>query len=207
MNFFYASMLTNLKGCLKRFLPFNFFLELKFETGDFDSGFKAEANSKAGPESARPRGGLSVSAEAKDGSGSNHHNIDPNQGAYDVKVILLGDSAVGKSKLVERYMMDDYNPTQLSTFALNTFRKVVEVDGKPIIVEFWDTAGQERFQKVHPAYYDGASACILVFDVTRKQTYQHLSNWYDELRESGIGKIPCICVANKIDLNYNVIPQ
>ena len=54
---------------------------------------------------------------------------------------------------------------------------------------------------MHPAYYDGASACILVFDVTRKPTYQHLQTWFDELRESA-GKIPCICVANKIDMNY-----
>jgi Rab-like protein 2 len=125
------------------------------------------------------------------------------KGEHDVKIILLGDSAVGKSKLIERFLMDDYNPTQLSTFALNTFRKAAVVDGKQIVVEFWDTAGQERFQKVHPAYYDGASACVLVFDVTRKPTYQHLATWFDELRE-GAGRIPCICVANKIDVNYEV---
>jgi GTPase SAR1 family protein len=56
------------------------------------------------------------------------------QRGYDVKVILLGDSAVGKSKLVERFMIDDYNPTQLSTFALNTFRKNATVDGKSVDV-------------------------------------------------------------------------
>lgn len=100
-------------------------------------------------------------------------------------------------------MMDDYNPTQLSTFALNTFRRNAVVDGKDVTVEFWDTAGQERFQTVHPAYYDDASACVLVFDVTRKATYQHLSTWFEELR-SACGRIPCICVANKIDMNYKV---
>mmetsp|Transcript_65316 Transcript_65316/g.131357 ORF Transcript_65316/g.131357 Transcript_65316/m.131357 type:complete len:259 (-) Transcript_65316:348-1124(-) len=125
------------------------------------------------------------------------------RGEADVKIILLGDSAVGKSKLVERYMMDDYNPTQLSTFALNTFRKTCTVGGRKKVVEFWDTAGQERFQKVHPAYYDGADACILVFDVMRKATYQHLPVWFDELR-GGAGRIPTICVANKIDMNIKV---
>uniref|UniRef100_A0A6U3UXW4 Uncharacterized protein n=1 Tax=Octactis speculum TaxID=3111310 RepID=A0A6U3UXW4_9STRA len=124
-------------------------------------------------------------------------------GDYDVKVILLGDSATGKSKLMERFMMNDYNPIQQSTFALNTFRKTVTVDSKSVEVEFWDTAGQERFQKVHPAYYTDASACILVFDVTRKATYQHLSTWYDELR-AACGNVPCILVANKIDINYEV---
>mmetsp|Transcript_30456 Transcript_30456/g.35933 ORF Transcript_30456/g.35933 Transcript_30456/m.35933 type:complete len:249 (+) Transcript_30456:19-765(+) len=164
---------------------------------NFDRGEKGDdENFKSGPSD--ELGGPTKNAESKDGP-----PVDPN-GNYDVKVILLGDSAVGKSKLIERFMMDDYNPTQLSTFALNTFRKVVNVDNKPVVVEFWDTAGQERFQKVHPAYYDGASACILVFDVTRKATYQHLNTWFDELRESGIGKIPCVCVANKIDVNYKV---
>jgi len=130
----------------------------------------------------------------------------PGAPEYDVKVILLGDSAVGKSKLIERHLMDNYNPTQLSTFALNTFRWTCQVDGKPVVVEFWDTAGQERFQKVHPAYYDGAEACILVFDVTRKATYQHLQTWYDELRDSAGADIPVICVANKIDMNYKAPP-
>ena len=89
----------------------------------------------------------------------------------DVKVILLGDSAVGKSKLVERFLMDDYNPRQLSTYALTLFRKNCEIEGidKAVKVDFWDTAGQERFNKMHPSYYYKAHVCILVFDVTRKQ--------------------------------------
>jgi len=103
----------------------------------------------------------------------------------DVKVILLGDSAVGKSKLVERFLMDDYNPRQLSTYALTLFRKNVTLDthAEPIKVDFWDTAGQERFNQMHPSYYYQAHVCILVFDVTRKQTYVQLKEWYRELRE------------------------
>lgn len=145
----------------------------------------------------------------------------------DVKVILLGDSAVGKTKMVERYMDDDFNPRQLSTYALTMFRRNVTIDVKgpggggedkgegkdddggggggkrTVAVDIWDTAGQERFNKMHPAYYHRAHACILVFDVTRKNTYQHLSDWYEELRES-CETIPCILVANKIDVDYNV---
>ena len=125
----------------------------------------------------------------------------------DVKVILLGDSAVGKSKLVERFLMDEYNPRQLSTYALTLFRKTVKiVDGdrdKNTIVDFWDTAGQESFNRMHPSYYYRAHCCILVFDVTRKITYQHLSDWYKELREY-CPDIPCLLIANKIDVDYNV---
>ncbi|GMH65300.1 hypothetical protein TrLO_g12540 [Triparma laevis f. longispina] len=121
-----------------------------------------------------------------------------------VKVILLGDSAVGKSKLIERYLMDDYNPRQDSTYALTLFRKTTTLeDGESITCDFWDTAGQERFNSLHPSYYFGAHICVLVFDVTRKQTYKQLTEWYRELREY-CENIPCILVANKIDVDYNV---
>eukprot|EP01032_Pedospumella_encystans_P018521 gene18521-21083_t len=122
----------------------------------------------------------------------------------DLKIILLGDSAVGKSKLIERYLMNDYNPRQLSTYALTLFRKEEkEENGPPTIIDFWDTAGQEAFNRMHPSYYYRSHCCILVFDVTRKITYQHLSDWYKELREH-CENIPCVLVANKIDVDYNV---
>jgi Rab-like protein 2 len=119
----------------------------------------------------------------------------------DVKVILLGDSAVGKSKLVERYLMNAYRPQQLSTFALTLFRHVVTVPGKgDVLVDFWDTAGQERFNSMHPSYYHLAHACLLCFDVTRKPTYKHLEDWYTELTMHRPG-LPVIVCANKIDLD------
>merc|ERR1711903_379571 len=74
------------------------------------------------------------------------------------------------TKLVERFLMDEYNPQQLSTYALTMFRKNLDIDGKNVKVDIWDTAGQERFNKMHPAYYHKAHACILCFDVTRKAT-------------------------------------
>eukprot|EP00941_MAST-03F_sp_MAST-3F-sp1_P001003 g1003.t1 len=122
----------------------------------------------------------------------------------DLKIILLGDSAVGKSKLVERFLMDDYQPRQLSTYALTLFRHEAETSkGEKVKVDFWDTAGQERFQSMHPSYYFRANCCILVFDVTRKATYGNLKKWLTELREY-CENIPVICVANKIDVNYKV---
>eukprot|EP00741_Cyanophora_paradoxa_P015426 tig00020875_g14889.t1 len=120
-----------------------------------------------------------------------------------VKVILLGDSAVGKSKLVERFLMDGYKPQQLSTYALTLYRYVDDVDGKQVPVDFWDTAGQERFNSMHPSYYYRANACIMVFDVTRKVTYKNLETWYKELQDFCKG-IPTLVVANKIDLDTKV---
>ncbi|KAI2598433.1 RAB, member of RAS oncogene family like 2B [Homo sapiens] len=124
------------------------------------------------------------------------------QGKYDaddnVKIICLGDSAVGKSKLMERFLMDGFQPQQLSTYALTLYKHTATVDGRTILVDFWDTAGQERFQSMHASYYHKAHACIMVFDVQRKVTYRNLSTWYTELREFR-PEIPCIVVANKID--------
>ncbi|KAL7463003.1 hypothetical protein ACHAXS_003376 [Conticribra weissflogii] len=131
---------------------------------------------------------------------------DGDLGEPDVKVIILGDSAVGKSKLVERYLIDDYNPRRLSTHALTLYRKKVAIGNKDdcsVEVDFWDTAGQERFNSMHPSYYYQAHVCIMVFDVTRKQTYVNLKHWYKELR-SYCPNIPCILVANKVDVDYMV---
>jgi Rab-like protein 2 len=128
-----------------------------------------------------------------------------------IKVILLGDSAVGKSKLVERFLMGGFQPQQLSTYALTLFRHEAVVPGigdqegqqVPVDVDFWDTAGQERFNSMHPSYYHNAHCCIMVFDVGRKSTYKSLGNWYKELRNF-CPKIPVIVCANKVDLNYEV---
>uniref|UniRef100_A0A2K6CSG9 RAB, member of RAS oncogene family like 2B n=1 Tax=Macaca nemestrina TaxID=9545 RepID=A0A2K6CSG9_MACNE len=87
------------------------------------------------------------------------------QGKYDaddnVKIICLGDSAVGKSKLMERFLMDGFQPQQLSTYALTLYKHTTTVDDKTILVDFWDTAGQERFQSMHASYYHKAHACIM----------------------------------------------
>ncbi|XP_035875719.1 rab-like protein 2B isoform X3 [Phyllostomus discolor] len=115
-----------------------------------------------------------------------------------VKIICLGDSAVGKSKLMERFLLDGFRPQQLSTYALTLYKHTATVDGRTVLVDFWDTAGQERFQSMHASYYHKAHACIMVFDVQRKVTYRNLGTWYAELREFR-PEIPCVLVANKID--------
>ncbi|GCB77405.1 hypothetical protein scyTo_0016679 [Scyliorhinus torazame] len=131
---------------------------------------------------------------------------DLNQDKYDgdehIKIICLGDSAVGKSNLL--YLNSCYSrPQQLSTYALTLYKYTTTVNEKTVLVDFWDTAGQERFQSMHPSYYHKAHACIMVFDVQRKITYKNLNNWYKELRESR-PEIPCVVVANKIDADLKI---
>eukprot|EP00997_Jenningsia_sp_PLL12_P006939 NODE_3526_length_763_cov_174.756303_g2952_i0.p1 GENE.NODE_3526_length_763_cov_174.756303_g2952_i0~~NODE_3526_length_763_cov_174.756303_g2952_i0.p1 ORF type:complete len:198 (+),score=42.92 NODE_3526_length_763_cov_174.756303_g2952_i0:49-642(+) len=121
-----------------------------------------------------------------------------------VKIILLGDTAVGKSKLVERFMMQNYQPQQLSTYALTMFRYEATRDNQKVDIDFWDTAGQERFMSMHPSYYHEAHCCILVFDITRKATYKNLEKWFAELHNIRVG-CPCIVAANKIDVDLEVV--
>mmetsp|Transcript_20525 Transcript_20525/g.39005 ORF Transcript_20525/g.39005 Transcript_20525/m.39005 type:complete len:250 (+) Transcript_20525:353-1102(+) len=142
--------------------------------------------------------------DGENGSASDDTELSLVTSANAIKLILLGDSAVGKTKLVERFLMDGYKPHQLSTFALTLFRyNFKQADGDTIPVDIWDTAGQERFQNLHPSYFYRAHACIMVFDVTRKITYKNLEHWYNELQEYCKG-IPCFVVANKIDVDYKV---
>ena len=121
----------------------------------------------------------------------------------DLKLILLGDSAVGKSKLVERFLCNNYIERQLSTYALTMYRHNKMLEGQELKIDIWDTAGQECFNSLHPSYYYGAHACILVFDVTRKITYTNLRTWYAEMRRN-CPHIPCILIANKIDVDLSV---
>ncbi|CAF4601566.1 unnamed protein product, partial [Rotaria sp. Silwood2] len=78
-----------------------------------------------------------------------------------LKIIVLGDSAVGKSKLLERFLVNSYVGARYSTFAVNIFKHTAKIDGKPMEVEFWDTAGQEKFDNIHQSYFHQAHACIM----------------------------------------------
>jgi Rab-like protein 2 len=100
---------------------------------------------------------------------------------------------------MQRFLLDDYKPQQLSTFALTLFQYNFKGTTPPTLVDFWDTAGQERFNSSHPTYYYQAHACLLCFDLTRKITYKNLEQWYAELTQYR-PSIPVIIVANKVDL-------
>jgi len=133
-------------------------------------------------------------AMAATGANTSHDQQDA-----DLKIIMLGDSAVGKSKILERFLLEDYTPRTASTYALTLFRhNYMDDQNANHAIDFWDTAGQEQFNKLHASYYFQANACILVFDVTRKITYKNLETWYKELRHY-CPDIPVICVANKVD--------
>ncbi|XP_030372193.1 ras-related protein Rab-44 isoform X1 [Scaptodrosophila lebanonensis] len=121
---------------------------------------------------------------------------------YDVmgKVIMLGDSGVGKTSLLIRFRDGRYVPSYfLSTVGIDFRNKVVVVDGTRVKLQIWDTAGQERFRSVTHAYYRDAHALLLLYDVTNKTTYDNIRAWLGEIREYAQEDVVIVLIGNKAD--------
>ena len=116
------------------------------------------------------------------------------------KILLLGDSSVGKTCFFMRYIENTFQEIHMSTIGLESKIKTVELDdGRTVKIQLWDTAGQERFHTITKNYYKTAHAIILIFDVTEKATYQNVKNWVEQIREEVSSKVVTVLVGNKID--------
>ncbi len=118
------------------------------------------------------------------------------------KTIVVGDAAVGKTSLTIRFSEDKFDPDYKMTIGVSFATKTVDANGKSVKLSIWDTAGQERFSFLLPTYYKGAGGALLVFDVTRRATFERLPQWVDHLVKNcgEIPPFPVILVANKTDL-------
>lgn len=123
------------------------------------------------------------------------------QKAYDYlfKLLLIGDSGVGKTCLLFRFSEDSFNPTFISTIGIDFKIQTVEIDGKRIKLQVWDTAGQERFRTITTAYYRGAMGILLVYDVTAKKTFENITSWLRNIEEHAAEGVEQLLVANKCD--------
>nr|MDO8086491.1 GTP-binding protein [Candidatus Sigynarchaeum springense] len=115
------------------------------------------------------------------------------------KCIVLGDGGCGKTALTVRFSQGYFQESYKMTVGVDFSVKLLEVADKRAKLQIWDTGGQERFSFVRPLYYRGAMGALLVFDVTNRESFDHLPNWVEEL-ESNAGKVPYVLVGNKIDL-------
>mmetsp|Transcript_113317 Transcript_113317/g.315153 ORF Transcript_113317/g.315153 Transcript_113317/m.315153 type:complete len:209 (-) Transcript_113317:416-1042(-) len=122
------------------------------------------------------------------------------EAAREVKVVLLGDTGVGKSSLVLRFVTNNFKPYSESTIGASFMAKMIMVDKVPIKYQIWDTAGQEKYHSLAPMYYRGAAAAIVVYDITRKASFSTLKNWVRELKQLGPENIVIAIAGNKSDL-------
>jgi len=124
-----------------------------------------------------------------------------------LKVIILGDSGTGKTSLMNQYVNKKFSNQYKATIGADFLTKEVMIDDKLVTLQIWDTAGQERFQSLGVAFYRGADACVLVFDVNVAKTFENLKSWREEfLIQAGPrdpDNFPFIVLGNKIDLEQS----
>lgn len=119
---------------------------------------------------------------------------------YLFKLLLIGDSGVGKSCLLLRFADDTYTETYISTIGVDFKIRTVEIDGKVIKLQIWDTAGQERFRTITSSYYRGAHGIIVVYDVTEPDTFQAVERWMSEIERFAGPEVNKMLVGNKSDM-------
>lgn len=119
----------------------------------------------------------------------------------ELKVCLLGDTGVGKSSIVWRFVEDSFDPNINPTIGASFMTKTVQYQNELHKFLIWDTAGQERFRALAPMYYRGSAAAIIVYDITKEETFSTLKNWVKELRQHGPPNIVVAIAGNKCDLN------
>ncbi|KAI3780426.1 hypothetical protein L2E82_10407 [Cichorium intybus] len=121
---------------------------------------------------------------------------------YLFKLVLIGDSGVGKSNLLSRFTRNEFNLETKSTIGVEFATRSLNVDGKVIKAQIWDTAGQERYRAITSAYYRGAVGALLVYDVTRRSTFENIERWLKELRDHTDPNIVVMLIGNKSDLRH-----
>ncbi|GAA0170098.1 small GTPase [Lithospermum erythrorhizon] len=126
------------------------------------------------------------------------------EGDYDYlfKLVLIGDSGVGKSNLLSRFTRNEFNLESKSTIGVEFATKSLQIDSKVIKAQIWDTAGQERYRAITSAYYRGAVGALLVYDVTRHPTFENVKRWLKELRDHTDPNIVVMLIGNKSDLRH-----
>ncbi|OMJ86679.1 hypothetical protein SteCoe_11765 [Stentor coeruleus] len=120
-----------------------------------------------------------------------------------VKVVLLGDSGVGKSSIVLRFVADNFKSDAEATIGASYMGKILQFNDKMIKFNIWDTAGQERYHSLAKMYYRDATAAIMVYDITKKDSFEGLKRWHKELTDFGPKDISVIIAGNKEDLVQN----
>jgi small GTP-binding protein len=124
-----------------------------------------------------------------------------NEDDYDMifKVILIGDSGVGKSNMLSRYIKDEFSIDTKTTVGVEFGCKRIEINELKIKAQIWDTAGQERYKSITNAYYKGSKGAMIVYDITRRHTFDHVDRWLSELKANADSDVSIIIIGNKSD--------
>lgn len=117
-----------------------------------------------------------------------------------IKLLLIGDSGVGKSCLLLRFCEDQFTPSFITTIGIDFKIRTIDLDGKKVKLQVWDTAGQERFKTITTAYYRGAMGILLVYDVCDEKSFNNIRSWYANVQQHASENVVLILVGNKSDM-------
>lgn len=120
-----------------------------------------------------------------------------------IKLLMIGDSGVGKTCLLLRYANESFSPTFITTIGIDFKIKNIQLDNKRIKLQIWDTAGQERFRTITTSYFRGAQGILLVYDVTDILTFQNITNWMSQIQQHADVSVNKILIGNKCDDSEN----
>ena len=125
-----------------------------------------------------------------------------NQNGYDMifKIVLIGDSSVGKTNILSKFLSNEFDPDSKATVGVEFGTKDFLIENNKVKVQIWDTAGQERYRSITNAYYKGAKGSLLVYDITNPKSFENLDRWLSDLKSNGEDKISVILIGNKSDL-------
>ena len=124
----------------------------------------------------------------------------PDEYDYLFKLIIVGDTNVGKTNIMSKYIKDQFNITSKSTIGVELGTKILEIDNKKVKAQIWDTAGQERYKSITSAYYKGAKGAFIVYDITNKSTFESVDKWIKDLNSYGDKNLTMLLIGNKSDL-------
>merc|ERR1712230_69661 len=116
-----------------------------------------------------------------------------------IKLLLIGDSGVGKSCCLLRFSEDSFTPSFITTMGIDFKIRTIELDGKRVKLQIWDTAGQERFRTITTAYYRGAMGILLVYDVTDEKSFNNIRTWHANVEQHASEGVNKILIGNKCD--------
>ena len=116
------------------------------------------------------------------------------------KVIIIGDTGVGKSNILSRYVKDEFSSNSKSTVGVELGIKFLKIKNTNTKIQIWDTAGQERYKAITSSYFKGSNGCFIVYDITSESSFNNIENWYAEIQKETSKDIPILLVGNKCDL-------
>ena len=124
---------------------------------------------------------------------------------YKFKIVIVGDTGVGKTGLVRRFIQNTFSKNTKATVGVEFISNNYKINNKIIKIEIWDTAGQERYRSLTSSYYKGAKGAMIVYDVTNKTSFENIDKWYTDMKDATEKDITVLMIGNKTDLTDKIV--